>query len=320
MGYNSGRTGDQTKILLNKVDNHALYKGTVALENDVPASLAANALIIAKGIGCEVTDVIDNTSLLNKQAVINISNNGKATLTALNGNVAEDNAVVHKGTSSSPSVETIYGTKTFEDKIKLNWTDPTETDIDRTSQIIANQKGLTAKNMYVGQFEYNFIDGNSLSDPQVAAIKLSAKSVGTREYRINLAHPNSSVSGVDWYSLKLPLVGSTGSPATLATTEDCGTKLYKHTLTIYTSGPTLEIISLKSTPYSSVNEIALNHNSSASFLDCYAPGVGHIECVVLANGILYLYGYEFINNIPTLGCLFESAQYLVEIQDTFTPL
>ncbi len=110
MGYESGRTGDQTKILLNKVDNHALYKGTASLTNDTQANIAANALVVGVGLGCEITDEIADPSLRDKNAIVNISATGKGILVPVNGQV-----VTTEGDQTISSVKKI--TSTFNNGI-----------------------------------------------------------------------------------------------------------------------------------------------------------------------------------------------------------
>ena len=84
MGYNSGRSGDETKTLLNKVENHALYKGTATLAEDTPQSIGENHLIVgAFGNNCEVTDIISNTSLKGKVVGVGVDNSGFASLQEL---------------------------------------------------------------------------------------------------------------------------------------------------------------------------------------------------------------------------------------------
>ena len=80
MGYDSGRSGNATKTLLNQVENHDLHKGNATLNNDVAASIAANAIIFGVGNGCEVTDAVTDSSLYNTQAIIAINGSGKALL------------------------------------------------------------------------------------------------------------------------------------------------------------------------------------------------------------------------------------------------
>ena len=84
MGYNSGRTGDETKTLLNKVENHALYKGTATLAGDTPQSIGEDHLIVGtSGNNCEVTDLISNTSLRGKVLGVGVNSNGYALLQEL---------------------------------------------------------------------------------------------------------------------------------------------------------------------------------------------------------------------------------------------
>ncbi len=106
MGYNSGRTGDATKTLLNKIDNHALYKGTAVLDGDVAASLLANSVVIGTGTGCQVTDTL-GSAWYNKKAIISINSSGKTTI--------EEADYVNKDTD-----QIIAGNKTFSGTTSLS--------------------------------------------------------------------------------------------------------------------------------------------------------------------------------------------------------
>ena len=108
MGYNSGRTGDGTKTLLNKVENHALYKGTATLAEDTPQSIGENHLIVGtSGNNCEVTDLISNTSLRGKVLGVGVNSNGYALLQELPPASDSQAGVVNT------EAQTFAGLKTF---------------------------------------------------------------------------------------------------------------------------------------------------------------------------------------------------------------
>ena len=191
MGYNSGRTGDETKTLLNKADNHALYKGTVTLNNDVPQIITEGAVIVgAAGSNCEVTDIVSNTSLWGKQCVVQVGSTGATSLVELS--IPSGNYVTTDNTQ-----QTITGVKAFINGISF------------ASSLGPGTTGIMR-------------DGN-------AGVKISGMYIDLTNTMGVVTH-TLVYNNTDTHGLAVPNTASWSASKTIATTEDCGTKLYKHEL------------------------------------------------------------------------------------------
>lgn len=153
------------------------------------------------------------------------------------GDITTSDEVVHKGTSSSTGIaETIWGDKTFANYIKLQQGGPEAGS--KPVKIFGD--GLSSQFMVEGKtltlFDIDNISNITMYDFDSGKIE--------KRWKTSYGYDNS-------YLLLPNSKGTSTSPATLATTEDCGTKLYKHTFShIASEGPTLDyIITATSTPY-----------------------------------------------------------------------